>query len=207
MIHILNFIAGMNNTLDSKCEGGEPGEQTVTPEICCETMDQHCSHCGNSTEYSVRTLRKLFLFNNTHEAQSAVNSSPGTIEMLPACNCREHAQGITQEKPSDEKLCETRSVQELRHMFEMKVKHIEQSSPTGSVSAYSRPVSTKSAKPDDRQGAASTDLPHPDGQMFMCGEPPVLSKPCARWNVTNTSIVEVPNGMEITFTVLNDSKR
>ncbi|XP_035891283.1 uncharacterized protein LOC118502791 isoform X1 [Anopheles stephensi] len=208
MIHILNFIAGMNNTLEGKFEGAEPGERTVTPELCFENMDQQCPHCCRSTEYSVKSLRKLFVLNHPQEAESGVKSAANSIERLPVCKCQEHGLDRMQEKKSSsEKLCETRSVQELRHMFEAKLKLIEQSSTNGSVCAYSRPVSVKSAKTDDRQDAASMDLPHPEGQIFMYNEPPVRSKPCTRWSVTNTSIVEVPNGMQITFTVLNDSKR
>uniref|UniRef100_A0A182MV22 Uncharacterized protein n=1 Tax=Anopheles culicifacies TaxID=139723 RepID=A0A182MV22_9DIPT len=98
---------------------------------------------------------------------------------------------------------ETRSVQELKHLFETKLKMIEQESTSSSVRTYSRPVSVKT---DDRQDTISLDPPHPEGQIFMYSEPVVHSKPYTRWNITNTSVVEVPNGMQITFTVMNDSK-
>uniref|UniRef100_A0A182WVA6 Uncharacterized protein n=1 Tax=Anopheles quadriannulatus TaxID=34691 RepID=A0A182WVA6_ANOQN len=204
MIHLLNFIAGMNNTLDCKCENGEPREQLAMSENSTEHMDPHCVTCCNTTDYSVKTLRKMFLLNHLEgPADAQANPAASNIEKLPICTCREHTVERKEKKCSEEKLCETRSVQELRQLYEAKVKSLEQESSNGSIGRYSRPVT---ARTDDRQDTISMDLPHPEGQMFMYTEPPIRSKPCTRWNVINASIVEVPNGMQITFTVIDENK-
>uniref|UniRef100_A0A4Y0BK49 Uncharacterized protein n=1 Tax=Anopheles funestus TaxID=62324 RepID=A0A4Y0BK49_ANOFN len=196
----------MNSTLDCKYEGGEPKENSVTSEYCFENMDYHCAQCCNSSEYSVKSLRKIFQFNNSNqEATTPIKPSSARIEQLPVCKCKEHTEDniLAAKKPSTEKLRETRSVQELRHLFETKMKSLEHASTSGSIDTYSRPVSGKT---DDRQDTISLDPPHPEGQIFKYSELPVQSKPCKRWNITNTSIVEIPNGMQITFTMMNDSK-
>uniref|UniRef100_A0A182VXZ6 Uncharacterized protein n=1 Tax=Anopheles minimus TaxID=112268 RepID=A0A182VXZ6_9DIPT len=205
MIHILNFIAGMNNPLECKHEAGEPRGRTITPEYCFDTMDSHCVHCGNTTEYSVKSLRNLFLGNSTQEAMPRLNSASRNIERLPECQCTEHTEEdrFPEKKPPNDRVIETRSVQELKHLFEMKMKINGQESSNSSARTNSRPVSGKTY---DGQDTISLDPPHPEGQFCMYGEPPVRSKPCTRWSITNTSIVEIPNGMQITCTVLNDSK-
>ncbi|XP_053660144.1 uncharacterized protein LOC128709186 [Anopheles marshallii] len=209
MIQLLNFIAGMNSTLESKYEGGELLEQTATEqttvEHCFDSMDSYCSHCCNSTEYSVKSLREFFLSNNNHEVKAEVKPTSAKIERLPECKCREHTavHQLPEKKPSNERVSETRSVQELKHLFEMKMKSHEQASTNGSFGTYSRPVSGKT---DDRQDTVSQDPPHPEGQIFMYSESPALSKPCTRWNITNANVVEIPNGMQITITMMKDSK-
>ncbi|XP_052890340.1 uncharacterized protein LOC128298612 [Anopheles moucheti] len=205
MIHLLNFIAGMNGTEESKYEGGKLLEQTVSSENCFDSMDSYCSHCCNTTEYSVKSLRNFFLSNNNHEAKGEVKPTSAKIERLPECKCKEHAEEhrLPEKKPSNDRVSETRSVQELRHLFETKMKSLEQSSANGSFGTYSRPVSGKT---DDRQDTVSLDPPHPEGQSFMYGESPIFSKPCTRWSITNTSVAEIPNGMQITFTMMKDSK-
>uniref|UniRef100_A0A182LXQ2 Uncharacterized protein n=1 Tax=Anopheles culicifacies TaxID=139723 RepID=A0A182LXQ2_9DIPT len=87
----LLVTSGMNNPLQCKYEVGEPRERSVTPEYCFDTMDSHCVHCGNSTEYSVKSLRNLFLLNSTQEGPTKLKSGSTNIERLPECKCKEHA--------------------------------------------------------------------------------------------------------------------
>uniref|UniRef100_A0A182JVV3 Uncharacterized protein n=1 Tax=Anopheles christyi TaxID=43041 RepID=A0A182JVV3_9DIPT len=195
----------MNSTLECKCENGESKEQFAMSENSAENVDPHCIHCCSTTDYSVKSLRKLFLFNNLETPADALpNRAPPTnIEKLPVCKCREHTVERNVQNTSDDQLSETRSVHELRQLYEAKVKSIEQGSSNGSIGAYSRPVT---AKTDDRQDTISMDLPHPEGQIFMYNEPPIRHKPFTKWSIINPTIKEISNGMQITFTVMDDSK-
>uniref|UniRef100_A0A182N4I7 Uncharacterized protein n=1 Tax=Anopheles dirus TaxID=7168 RepID=A0A182N4I7_9DIPT len=198
----------MNATLEYNCEAVKPSEQPAQlgevekfSEISSVSMEPFCDAVA---DYSVRSLRKRFQF-GIPDTLETPRPPTAVIEKLPVCKCRDHTDEMSEEKPSDQQLYNSPSVLELRKQYEAKVQSLNRPSSVGSSgggSQYSRPVTSRT---EERQDTFSVDLPHPEGQMRMYPDVPMRAKPSTRWNVANTSVVEIPNGMQITFTVMNDS--
>ncbi|XP_053671428.1 uncharacterized protein LOC128721674 [Anopheles nili] len=211
MFHLLNFIAGMNTTLECRCSKelthemvlrSQEEEAESSSNECFEHMNTHCAQCCNPSDYSVKALRKLFLQKNLNSCDESKPKHTGTIiESLPVCKHCKQFEGMTEKDISERQKNEGLSVQELKKMYEAKVKSLDHASSVRSASVCSRPVT---AKTEDRQDAISGDVPHPEGQMFMFHDEPNHSKPCGRWHITSQNITEISNGMQITFTLMAD---
>uniref|UniRef100_A0A182QTJ4 Uncharacterized protein n=1 Tax=Anopheles farauti TaxID=69004 RepID=A0A182QTJ4_9DIPT len=208
MIHLLNFIAGMNSTLEYDREEvkltkqpAQLDELDIFPQNFSESME---SCCCDVADYSVKALRKRFLSGNQEAPEVKPRSATATIERLLVCTCHEHTKEISEVESSERQLDVSPSVLELKKRYEAKVQALSKSSSLGSSvgSPVSRPVSSRM---EARQDMCALDLPHPEGQMPMYNDGLMRAKLSTRWSVVNTSVVEVPNGMQITFTVMKDS--
>ncbi|KFB40493.1 AGAP003747-PA-like protein [Anopheles sinensis] len=124
-----------------------------------------------------------------------------------AIKSKEHLEGLPEVTPVETE--GGKSVQELRQLYEAKVKALSACPSKVGVPEYTAPCTCSrptSAGTEGRQDACSMETPHPEGK-YLGMEEPNACKPTLSWYLANTTVENIPNGLQLTLILKNDYLR